>query len=605
MKTITSLLSFAFCLLSFSPSAQIINVPGDYQTIQQGIDAASTWFDTVLVAPGTYYENISFNGKRITVASNYIFSEDTMDIKNTIIDGSQPSNPDWGSVVLFVSGEDTTSVLCGFTITGGTGSIGEVGTRAGGGVLVGWSGAKIINNFIEYNSINGQGLAIGGGISQGPPNDPSYIVIRNNRVRYNEVAGTVSGVGGGINVNGTPIISNNIVTYNISKNLQQSAVEMLCFSGGMDISCAIGETREIYVTNNMVANNKCISENTTSGSVTACGGVRLCRSQGYFGNNEIIGNEIIGENALLGCGMVVVQTDTTLSLCNNTIAYNGFSDNISYGGGFLLESGNALLINNLIYKNNATYGAGIYFVDHNGTPGNSQVINNTIAYNIADEDGGAIAIQDDDPFIFNSILWGNETNFGSEILGDCEVRFSDVDGGYYGEGNIDEDPEFLYPDNDDYHIEDYSPCYNEGEKMTIINSTWVQCPDYDFEGDPRPDNFTGLVDMGADEYDHHEWIKEPSTNALVNLSLFPNPASDFVKIRFTTHDSRFTNQVTGHGSQVTCIQLRSLDGKQVYTTQTLEEEIELSVSNLPAGEYFVKVQVGKEAVVKKLVVGGW
>ncbi len=78
--------------------------------------------DTVLVAEGTYSENINFKGKAITVASQFILDQDTSHISATIIDGSQHTNPDSGSVVYMISGEDTTSVLTGFTITGGNGT---------------------------------------------------------------------------------------------------------------------------------------------------------------------------------------------------------------------------------------------------------------------------------------------------------------------------------------------------------------------------------------------------------------------------------------------------------------------------------------------------
>jgi len=88
-------------------SATILNVPSEYSTIQQGIDASQD-ADTVLVQPGTYVENINYNGKNITVASLFLTSADTSYISQTIIDGNQS-----GSVVTFETGEDTTAVFCG------------------------------------------------------------------------------------------------------------------------------------------------------------------------------------------------------------------------------------------------------------------------------------------------------------------------------------------------------------------------------------------------------------------------------------------------------------------------------------------------------------
>lgn len=98
--------------------AEILYVPSQYSTIQSAIDNVLDG-DNVVVSPGTYLENIDFKGKAVTVRSTD--PNDPNVVAATIIDGSNPADPNFGSVVTFKSGEDNNSVLAGFTIQNGTG----------------------------------------------------------------------------------------------------------------------------------------------------------------------------------------------------------------------------------------------------------------------------------------------------------------------------------------------------------------------------------------------------------------------------------------------------------------------------------------------------
>ncbi|NQU67477.1 MAG: T9SS type A sorting domain-containing protein [Candidatus Marinimicrobia bacterium] len=111
MKNIITILLFTG--ISY---ATIINIPADYSTIQQGIDASSNG-DTVLVAPGIYFENINFSGKNIMVSSHFLIGENPTIIEQTFINGSQN-----GSVVLFNNDESNNALLSGFTLTNGSGT---------------------------------------------------------------------------------------------------------------------------------------------------------------------------------------------------------------------------------------------------------------------------------------------------------------------------------------------------------------------------------------------------------------------------------------------------------------------------------------------------
>jgi predicted outer membrane repeat protein len=126
-----------------SCSNNTLNVPGDYGTIQTALNAALHG-DTVVVADGTYLENILFPGKKaITLIS-------LNGAGTTVIDGDQK-----GTVVAFAAGNHST--LNGFTITNGS-------TPAnGGGILCGSSSSPTIANCIIKNNTSnwyGGGLAL-------------------------------------------------------------------------------------------------------------------------------------------------------------------------------------------------------------------------------------------------------------------------------------------------------------------------------------------------------------------------------------------------------------------------------------------------------------
>ena len=155
-------------VLATTASADIINVgPGD--SIQAAIDAAVDG-DEIVVAPGTYLQTINFNGKAV-----WLRSSDGADV--TIIDA--PGGPFAGSVVTCDSGEGPDTVLEGFTLTSGKGTVIELSpfcgfgeTRAGGGMFVVSSSPTVVACLFSANDVVGVcvtpagsgGTGVGGGM---------------------------------------------------------------------------------------------------------------------------------------------------------------------------------------------------------------------------------------------------------------------------------------------------------------------------------------------------------------------------------------------------------------------------------------------------------
>ena len=120
---------------------------GDFTTIQEGI-YVSVDADTVLVYPGTYYENVNFLSKSIILGSLYLTTGNEDYISQTIIDGNQSGS----CVEVRNCIEDYTSVI-GFTLTNGIGNQAAPTTYSlvGGGILIDNSIASITKCIVKRN----------------------------------------------------------------------------------------------------------------------------------------------------------------------------------------------------------------------------------------------------------------------------------------------------------------------------------------------------------------------------------------------------------------------------------------------------------------------
>ncbi|MBI5215272.1 MAG: T9SS type A sorting domain-containing protein [Ignavibacteriae bacterium] len=258
-------------------------MPTSYTTIQSAILTASNG-DTVLVDNGLYSENINYRGKNIVVASRYIFTHNQLDILNTVIFGGNPVYSDTASCVLIISGEDSTAVLEGFTLTGGTGTNwkDEHGTTPyveGGGILIQYSSPTIQNNRIINNEairMFPNSRSAGGGAIRSGDSNPH---ILNNYIGSNKGM-----YGGGIVLNYSgAIIKNNVLENN---SVFQAVAGAPTFGGGGIWTVGASSTPKIFENNTIVGN----SSSGTGSTLAGRGGGILISGIVEMTNNIVWGN---------------------------------------------------------------------------------------------------------------------------------------------------------------------------------------------------------------------------------------------------------------------------------------------------------------------------
>jgi len=223
------------CMVLYSTgsvAAGVIHVPSDQPTIQSGIDTA-TEGDTVLVAPGTYLENIDFDGKMLVVTSSGGAGATTILASNTSM-----------AVVSFIGGEPKGTEISGFTITG----------SGACGVFCDGSSPTIKENIITGNTSSRD-------------NDSPGIDLDNTT---------------GVLIKGNVIHSNNANTYGAAIHLEyNNHDDTICYNV-MYGNTGVGEIRALGIAYGTLIYNNTISVTVHSGILNQSSGSLDARNNIVF-----------------------------------------------------------------------------------------------------------------------------------------------------------------------------------------------------------------------------------------------------------------------------------------------------------------------------------
>ncbi|MCP4347935.1 MAG: hypothetical protein GY795_20725 [Desulfobacterales bacterium] len=415
-------------------------------TIQKALSLASadTGAKNIHVAAGTYNENIELSSN-ITLLGGYP------------ADGGTARNPGVNSTIIDGQGTNrviTISSVSNVTIDGFQIQNGNLSGRGGGIDIESSSSVTISGNTITDNTATGNW---GGGIAVAD----SHVTITNNVIQNNHTGR--SGGGASFYCQDSDMCSGTFSTNMVTNNS--------AYNGG---GLILAEYPNLTVTGNNISNN--------SANLNGAGLVISSRLSSVISSNTISGNSAGND------GGGIFYNDSGSEISRNFIQNNKSGN---WGGGICVYGSFGSIVNNVIYNNEAMTGGGISYHDNSL----ASVINNTIVDNRALEKGGGIGCYNNSAAtVLNTILWGNtpgqlETESNSVI----DVTYSNIQGGYSGNGVFSSDPLFASTNPYDFHLQSGSPCIGAGALTSKV-------PTDDIEGKIRPNPGGTAPDIGAFEF---------------------------------------------------------------------------------------------------------
>jgi len=326
---------------SFLVNAGTINVPADQATIQAGLNAADS-SDTVLVQPGTYYENIFWpdkNGIKLISAGNS---------SNTVINGNNN-----GRCLYFHSINSTidtnNTIIQGFQICEGQSS------SIGGGVCVKECGVhlrnvKICNNSTDYYDRNLSKGGGGVGVENGTVKMTSALVIdninggvflgnqaklymKNSTIRGNSQSGICSKVHNYLNLENVNISFNEGYGFDLNQAVFDLTNIKVVSNKGAGLRNAISNNCKIL--NSIFAENEGVgliivwplSLEMKSMYVVSNdhNGIEITKHPSVIGDVQMRNSTICGQ-VEKGYGAISTSTLITVSQCNITNNNSGIDN---------------------------------------------------------------------------------------------------------------------------------------------------------------------------------------------------------------------------------------------------------------------------------------
>lgn len=193
-------------------------------------------------------------------------------------------------------------------------------------------------------------------------------------------------------------------------------------------------------------------------------------------------------------GAICTAGSGNIFVSNSTFKQNS-SD--SFGGAIAIFD-TANIENSLFYENQSHLGAAVYF----GINSFSSIANSLLVSNDATSNSGGIRAYNCVSIIANCIIWFNNPNqITASSTPETTVRYSNIQDGFEGEGNIDANPLFIDPEGGNFRLQSGSPCIDAADGEVA--------PEFDMDGNPRiddtntPNTGTGnppYADIGPYEY---------------------------------------------------------------------------------------------------------